>query len=249
MFVDEMRRAITAAPRERLASLASAVWKAYAGGAIGEGDAQALAEAVEARKAVPAIPIARRSVGSRPRSPESVERRRRWVASGLMPPQIAARFTMGEGAVLAVLAAECSKRGRCTLTIGHIAALAGVCRSTVKNAVRQAVALGLLKSDEWRLSAFRNAPNTVTLISREWLAWLRVGQRTIRGRVAVAKGCSQNRNQHANTSTELARKTANGERREWRKRNRKDWAKHPTEPIQLVYEFSRAELNAGSAGI
>ena len=33
-----------------------------------------------------------------------MERRRRWVASGLMPPQIAACFTMGEGAALAVIA-------------------------------------------------------------------------------------------------------------------------------------------------
>lgn len=188
MFVDQMRRAIAAAPREKLAGLSGAVWKAYAGGAIGEGEAQALAEAVEARKAVPAITIARRSVGSRPRSPESVERRRRWVASGLMPPQLAARFTMGEGAVLAVLAAECSKRGRCTLTIGHIAALAGVCKTTVRNAVRQAAALGLLKSDEWRLSAFRNAPNTVTIISAEWTAWLRLG---------VPRGRVQNGEAHA----------------------------------------------------
>lgn len=133
MFVDEMRRAIAAAPRAELCRLSGAVWKAYAGGAIGEGDAQSLAETVEARKAVPATTPARRSVGSRPRSPESTERRRRWVASGLMPPRIACRFTTGEGAVLAVLAAECSERGRCTLTIGHIAALAGVCRRTVRN--------------------------------------------------------------------------------------------------------------------
>lgn len=192
MFVDQMRRAIAAASREKLAGLSGVVWKAYAGGAIGEGDAQALAEAVEARRAAPAITATRRSVGSRPRSPESVERRRRWVASGLMPPQIAARFTMGEGAVLAVLAAECSKRGRCTLTIGHIAALAGVCKTTVRNAVRQAVGLGLLKSDEWRLSAFRNAPNTVTIISAEWAAWLRLG---------APQGRVQNSGVHAYAST------------------------------------------------
>ena len=64
MFVHEMQRAIAAAPRERLAALSGAIWKAYAAGAIGEGDAQALAEAVEARKAVPAVTIARRRVGA-----------------------------------------------------------------------------------------------------------------------------------------------------------------------------------------
>lgn len=188
MFVDEMRRAITAAPRDRLAGLSAAVWKAYAAGAVGETDAQALAEAVEAKKAVPARTVAPRRVGSRPRSPESLERRRRWVASGLMPPQIACRFTMGEGAALAVIAAEVAKRGRCVLTLGHIAALAGVCRSTVRNAVREAVALGLIRSEEWRLSAWRNAPNTVTILSPEWTAWLRL---------TVRQGCSQIRTAHA----------------------------------------------------
>lgn len=177
MFVEQMRAAITRAPRETCAELARAVWKAYAAGAIGDDDAQALAEAVEARKTVRATTPAPRRVGSRPRSPESTERRRRWVASGLMPPQIAARFTMGEGAVLAVIAAEVAKRGRCTLTIGHIAALAGVCKTTVRNAIRQAAGLGLVRSDEWRLSAFRSAPNTVTITSAEWLAWLRLGGR------------------------------------------------------------------------
>ncbi len=177
MFAEQMRCAIAATPRNRLPELSAAVWKAYAAGVIGEDDAQALAEAVEAKKAVPTAVIARKHVGSRPRSPESLERRRRWTASGLMPPQLAAQFTMGEVAALAVVAAEASKRGACKLTLGHIAALAGVCRSTVRNAVRQAVALGLMRSEEWRLSAWRNAPNTVTVISPEWLAWLRLGQR------------------------------------------------------------------------
>ena len=177
MFVEEIRRAIAAAARETLPGLAASVWKAFAAGAIGEGDAQALAEAVEARKAVPAASIARRRVGSRPRSPESLERRRRWAASGLRPPQLACRFTLAEAAALAVVAAEASKRGACKLTIGHIAALAGVGRSTVRNAIREAVALGLLRSEEWRLSAWRSAPNTVTVVSPEWQAWLRLARR------------------------------------------------------------------------
>ena len=216
MFVEQMRAAITRAPREKCAELASAVWKAYAAGAIGDDDAQALAEAVEARKAVPATTPAPRRVGSRPRSPESTERRRRWVACGLMPPQIACRFTMGEGAVLAVIAAEVAKRGRCTLTIGHIAALAGVCKTTVRNAVRQAAGLGLIRSEEWRLSAFRSAPNTVTITSAEWTAWLRLG-----GRV-------QNRGAHGYTSkkrtngTETARTMPAQPRLSARKESRRD---------------------------
>ncbi len=126
-----------------------------------------------------------------------------------MPPQIAARFTMGEGAVLAVLAAECSKKGRCTLTIGHVAALAGVGKTTVRTAIHQAAALGLLKSDEWRLSAFRNAPNTVTILSPEWLVWLRLGSPT--GRV-------QNSGVDAYTSLEPTRRRENRSGPDWRGR-------------------------------
>ena len=186
MFAEQIRRAIAASPREKLAGLSSAVWKAYAAGVIGEDDAQGLAEAVEARKAVPATAPARRRVGSRPRSPESMERRRRWVASGLMPPQIAAGFTMGEGAALAVVASQVAKTGACKLTLGHIAALAGVCKTTVRNALRQAQTLGLVTVEEWRLSAWRSAPNTVKIVSAEWSAWLRIGRRSTKQRASYA---------------------------------------------------------------
>lgn len=80
-----------------------------------------------------------------------------------------------------MIAVEVAKRGRCVLTLGHVAALAGVCKQTVRNAVRQAAGLGLIRSEEWRQSAFRSAPNTITILSGEWTAWLRLAAR--RGRV------------------------------------------------------------------
>ncbi len=178
MFADDIRRALPGTPRERLAELAAAVWKGFACGALQEGEAQQLAEEIAARKTVPVRPAEpRRRVGSKPRSPEAMERRRRWTGSGWLPPQLAARFTMAEAAVLAVIAAEVARRGLCRLTLGHIASLAGVSRSTAKNAVRQAVALGVLTSEEWRLSAFRSAPNTVRIVSPEWRTWLRMRDR------------------------------------------------------------------------
>src|SRR4051812_17844854 len=106
-----------------------------------------------------------------------MERRRRWAASGLLPPALAARFTLAETAVLAVVAAEALRHGRCTLVLEHIAALAGVCRKTVKNALREAQRHGLLGIEERRLSAWRNAPNVVTITSREWGAWLKMRRR------------------------------------------------------------------------
>src|SRR5215213_8537134 len=178
MFVDELRRAVEASPRVELAKVASLLWRAYAAGQVSEAEAQALSDLIEVRRALPALqkPIQRR-LGSRPRSPASMERRRRWAASGALPPALAARFTLAETAVLAVLAAEVLRQGACTLTIGHIAALAGVSETTVRNALRAARGLGLLTIEERRLTAWRNAPNVVRIISREWLAWLRLRAR------------------------------------------------------------------------
>ena len=72
------------------------------------------------------------------------------------------RVSDPEGAVLAVVSAEHVRHGRCTLVLDHIAALAGVCRKTVKNALREAQRLALVRIEERRLSAWRNAPNAVT---------------------------------------------------------------------------------------
>src|SRR3954468_5636442 len=108
MFADELRRAVEASPRAELPAVSGLLWRAYAAGQVSEAEAQALSDLIEARRALPAPqkPIQRR-LGSRPRSrPASMERRRRWAASGALPPALAARFTLAETAVLAVTAAE-----------------------------------------------------------------------------------------------------------------------------------------------
>src|SRR3954469_9770721 len=137
MFVDELRRAVEASPRAELPAVSGLLWKAFAAGQVSEAEAQALSDLIEARKAIPVPqrPIQRR-LGSRPRSPASMERRRRWAASGWLPPGIAAKLTLAEQAVLGVVAAEHLKHGCCSLTIGHIAALAGCSETTVRNAMR-----------------------------------------------------------------------------------------------------------------
>ncbi len=173
MFVEEIRRAVIAAPRVRLAEMSAAIWKGFAAGAIGEDEAQQLAELIEARKVVPPTQVAPRArVGSRPRSGASMERRRRWTGSGWMPPQLAALFTLAEAAVLAVVAAEVAKVARCALPLDAIAALAGVSRSTVKAALRQARVLGLLSIEHRPDRPFRHRPNVVRIVSPEWQVWL-----------------------------------------------------------------------------
>jgi hypothetical protein len=174
MFVEQLRQAISAAPRRELPKVSALLWKAYAAGSVTEAQASDLSDLIEARKAVPENKPAQRRVGSRPRSPASMERRRSWASAGRLPPHLASRFTLAEQAVLAVIAVEVAGKGACTLTIGHIAALAGVSESTVRNAMREAHGLGLVRIEERRLTAWRNAPNRVTITSPEWLAWLRL---------------------------------------------------------------------------
>src|SRR3954470_20203042 len=181
MFVEQLRRAVEASPRAQLPVLSARLWKAYAAGYVSESDAADLSAQIEARKAAGSAPRVspRRLIGSRPRTPESLARRRRWVASGLLPPSHASRFTVAETAVLAVIAAEALRHGRCTLVIEHIAALAGVGRSTVKRALRTAQGLGFLHIEERRVSAWRNAPNVITITSGEWNGWLRMRGRGV----------------------------------------------------------------------
>src|SRR3954466_13723128 len=171
MSAEQLRRTVEASPRAELPTVAALLWKAYAAGHMTEAEASALSEAIELKRAlpVPQKPVQRR-LGSRPRTPASLERRRRWAASGALPPALASRFTTAETAVLAVVAAEHQKHGRCTLVIEHIAALAGVGRSTVKRALRAAQHQGLARVEERRVSAWRNAPNVVTIIAPEWLS-------------------------------------------------------------------------------
>src|SRR3954452_13958723 len=176
MFIEQLRRAVEASPRVELAKVASLLWRAYAAGQVSEDQASELSDLIESRRALPAAPKPiQRRLGSRPRTPASMERRRRWVASGALPTALAARFTLAEQAVLAVIAAEHRKRGDCRLTNGELADVAGVSITTAKNALRHARALNLLSVEERRLTAFRNDSNIIRITSPEWRAWLRLG--------------------------------------------------------------------------
>jgi GTP-sensing pleiotropic transcriptional regulator CodY len=57
-----------------------------------------------------------------------------------MPPALAARFTQAEMAALRIISDEVRHHGVCALHIDAIAARAGTCRTTVKNALRELAA-------------------------------------------------------------------------------------------------------------
>lgn len=177
--------AIAAAPRCRLDDMARAVWSALAGDQITEHDAERLSGAIEARRAEKASHIAAKPKQP-PRKPleplqrqAAIERRRRQAASGALPPSIAASFTVGEQAVLAVIAraARQQRGGPLQWFTDKIAALAGVSRSTARNAIRKARALGFLHVTEQRVTWWRNAANKITIAAAAWRSWLGWGQK------------------------------------------------------------------------
>lgn len=178
MFKEELQRAVETAPRDKLDDIVKAMWAAYSLKKITDTEAGELLNLVEARKGIPAAPTpARRPVGSRPRTGDSMERRRHWAASGRMPPGIQAKFTTAEAAALAVVAVEVAKRGACTLAIGAIAAIAGISETTVRRALHHAKTLGFVKVEERRISRFRNETNIISIVSTAWTSWLRLSRR------------------------------------------------------------------------
>ncbi|WP_409567515.1 helix-turn-helix domain-containing protein [Methylobacterium sp. J-030] len=206
MFADEIRRAIEAADRITLPSVTSLLWRAYGEGKVTEAEAEALSVLIEGRTLSGSGPKTGQSpngsatvtpqtgdppgtasggagsprrpgVGSRPRTDASMERRRCWAASGRLPPGLAARFTLAEQAVLSLVAAEVARRKDCRLAVGNLAAIVGVAETTVRNAIREAVKLGLVTVEERRVTGFRNDTNIVRIVSVEWTAWLRLARR------------------------------------------------------------------------
>src|SRR5215211_5064074 len=182
----------------RLDHLSKAIWQALAAGAVGDDDAQSLAERLHARRSLlrgdlkpVGIPVGRASIfpprrlQRAPKRPVAIARRRHLAASGPMPPSLACRFTVGELAVLRIVGDEVRQHGCCDRCVDELAARAGVCRSLVKNAIRTAASLGLLTVEERRRAGRRNLPNVVRIVSREWLTWLARGPKPIGVRKAT----------------------------------------------------------------
>ena len=177
-----------------------AVWSDWGAGRLTDDQAQSLAETIEARRRdvrgidtvasrAPQVATLAKAAGrlshfppkrKAPCSPNrraSIERRRTLAASGPMPPQLACQFTTGELAALRIVADAVRDRGACLLTLGEIAARAGVCVTTARGAVRQAAREGLLTIEERRRDKQPNLANVVRIVSREWTSWIARGRR------------------------------------------------------------------------
>ena len=169
---------------EALDAIAAAIWRAHGAGELGEASAvwlDGLARERRARMASRsrglARPAPRRPV--RPRSPDraaAIARRRRIAASGAVPAELAEHFTQGQIAVLAVVGREAIRAHPwCDWAMDRIAAVAGVSRTVVREALRLAQTLGLLRVRERRRRGARSETNVVTVPPGAWRRWLRRG--------------------------------------------------------------------------
>ena len=238
MFIEECRRAVRSSPLTGLDALSKEVWRAYGSDVLSADEASELCEAIAARRAVPVTSPdparSNRRVGSRPRTSASLERRRSWAAGSWMPPAMAAGFTQAENAALAVIIREIAATGRCGLPIAAIAARAGVCASSARNAVREARARGLVHVEERRVARDRNLPNILTIVSRELALWMRTRAR-VEGQEGAVKSVAGTPTLYIHSaarpaSTERDRGSRGRER--WRSTERPGTTpRHPLSPI------------------
>jgi len=200
MHVDDIADRIAIACPAELDDILRDMWVDHTHGLLTENEVEVLNEAAWARReALQArrpetrpkprttpSGAPRASARRRQRSPDrqaSIERRRRLVASGPLPPPLAARFTWGEQAVMRIVGDECRAHGCCTLHIDAIAARAGVHRTTVQNALREAQGRGevpgvpIISVQERRRKGQRSLTNIIRIVSREWSDWLHKGRR------------------------------------------------------------------------
>ncbi|WP_375786886.1 hypothetical protein ACE10Z_04680 [Bradyrhizobium sp. Pha-3] len=181
----------SATSSEELSTLLDAIWRRHwPAGAINDDEAQFLAEAIQKRKPQRGLatqsPIgklharvsSRFRTRQRPRSPNrqaSRDRRRTLGSSSSMPPAMRAMFTEGQRAVLAIVAGEIKHHGICDLPYDKIAAVAGVCRTTVQTAMHEARRLGFIHITERPRQGRKNLTNLIRITSIKWVTWIKCG--------------------------------------------------------------------------
>ncbi len=101
------------------------------------------------------------------------QRKNRLGMSSPLPFYLERDFTIGQLAVVRIVADDVFSKGRCTCTMLELADRAGVSLSWAKQAIRIAKTLGLLAIEErpqWRA---KHKSNIITIISEDWLTWIK----------------------------------------------------------------------------
>jgi hypothetical protein len=82
-------------------------------------------------------------------------------------------YTEGNRAVLCIVAGEIKQRGFCDLPVDKIAALAGVCRTSVQNTLHEARRLRHIRIAERPQPGRKHLTNIVEIVAPEWIAWIK----------------------------------------------------------------------------
>ncbi|RWE35196.1 hypothetical protein [Mesorhizobium sp.] len=167
------------------------IWKLYGEESLGEDDAERLCERAERQrcdlKKAPAggrslprscYPQRARSERSRreaargSRDPKRWGRKRRLARMQAVRPEFAGAFTEGESAALYIVMSDCRQHGRCDRSVKEIGDRAGVGPTTVRNSLRKASRLGLLRITERRQWRARNLTNHIVVVHRRQIDWI-----------------------------------------------------------------------------
>jgi hypothetical protein len=185
-FAQQIAAAIEAAYFGNFDQLGKRIWAAHGAGHLTDDQATDLAAALQARRKsnrppptvgaalrVEKLMFKRSPTQRSPDRARSIARRRLLAASGPLPPALAANFTTSELAVLKIIADEVAAKGYCDLDVKQLAARAGGCETTARNAMRFAELDGLIKIVRRPRPGLRHLTNIVTIIRAEWKLWLR----------------------------------------------------------------------------
>lgn len=191
MLAHTLAQRIDSAQWGELPTLTTQIWVAYGKELLTDDEAQALSDRIEARKGrktvtPTAAPVRRASIFpprkvQKPRDPSAVVLRRRLNSRHTMSPTMSQGYTNGELAVLKIVADEVAKRGFCDRSIDEIAARAGACRRLVQTTMKLAERNGLLKVQRRPRIKNTNLTNVITIISDEWLLWIKRGNKNQTG--------------------------------------------------------------------
>ncbi|WP_226622988.1 hypothetical protein [Brucella anthropi] len=178
-----LARLLAAATHQQVDECAKAAWVLNGEGLIADEEMEYLAPVIEHR---------RKSIGAGPRAVQTKEcvrlcrpaiplqkraacwlRRRGLAKDCIIPTCLVQAFTVSKLAVLSVIARAVMDRGQSTMSLPEIAGRAGVGCTTARYAIRDAVQMGLISVSENRIHGFWNRPNTIRIICRRWLRWLK----------------------------------------------------------------------------
>jgi hypothetical protein len=167
--------------RDQLRAVTAHAASALAGGLIGRDVADAIDEAIsEKEKGLAwqrgwwqrvAPPLVLNRVEPAQRLPR-IEHRTKLATSGPMPPDLAKHFTLAELAVMKIVADESSLHGTCRVSKKEIGDRARASETTVHNAIRRAIKLGMLSVKQRPVRGRKNLPNLAMITDPEWALWI-----------------------------------------------------------------------------